>query len=61
MQVVSNKISKIFLPIFWLFSFVGLNYTWLSFPISETLTTVIGLIWYYRDFVKRFPNEKTVS
>ena len=48
-------------PIFWLFSFVGLNYTWLSFPISETLTTVIGLIWYYRDFVKRFPNEKTVS
>lgn len=48
-------------PIFWLFSFVGLNYTWLSFPISETLTTVIGLIWYYRDFVKRFPNEKIVS
>lgn len=48
-------------PIFWLFSFVGLNYTWLSFPISETLTTVIGLIWYYRDFVKRFTGKKTVS
>ena len=41
-------------PIFWLFSFVGLNYTWLSFPISETLTTVIGLYWYYRDFVKKY-------
>ena len=44
-------------PIFWLFSFVGLNYTWLSFPISETLTTVIGLYWYYRDFVKKYRNS----
>ena len=48
-------------PIFWLFSFVGLGYTWLSFPISEMLTTAIGLIWYYRDFVKRFSGKKTVS
>ncbi len=39
-------------PIFWLFSFVGLNYTWLSFPISETLTTVIGLVWYRNEVRK---------
>ncbi len=33
-------------PIFWAFSFIGLNYTWLSFPISETVSGAAGLIMY---------------
>lgn len=33
-------------PIFWAFSLIGLNYTWLSFPISETLSGSVGLIMY---------------
>ncbi len=34
-------------PIFWAFSFLGLNYTWLSFPISETISGVAGLVMYF--------------
>lgn len=33
-------------PIFWAFSLIGLNYTWLSFPISETVSGGVGLIMY---------------
>lgn len=33
-------------PIFWAFSLIGLNYTWLSFPISETFSGSVGLIMY---------------
>lgn len=33
-------------PIFWAFSLIGLNYTWLSFPISETISGGVGLIMY---------------
>lgn len=33
-------------PIFWALSFIGLNYTWLSFPISETVSGAAGLIMY---------------
>ena len=35
-------------PIFWLFSLIGLNYTWISFPASETITTIIGAGMYVR-------------
>lgn len=34
------------IPIFYLFSLVGLDYCWLSFPISETIAGSIGLILY---------------
>ncbi len=33
-------------PIFWAFSLISLNYTWLSFPISETISGGVGLIMY---------------
>ena len=35
-------------PIFWLFSLIGLNYTWISFPASETISGAIGLILYFK-------------
>lgn len=36
------------IPIFWLFSLIGLNYTWIAFPASEIITDVIGLIFYVK-------------
>lgn len=39
-------------PIFWLFSFIGLNYTWISFPASETIAGAIGLALYFCEIKK---------
>lgn len=44
-------------PIFWLFSFIGLNYTWLSFPISESIAGSIGIVLYVRT-LKKWKAEK---
>lgn len=35
-------------PIFWLFSLIGLSYTWIAFPISETVAGAIGYVLYRR-------------
>lgn len=35
-------------PIFYLFSLLGLDYTWIAFPVSETLTAAVGFFLYYR-------------
>lgn len=40
------------IPIFWAFSFIGLNYTWLAFPLSETITGVTGLLMYFHQLKK---------
>ncbi len=40
-------------PLFWLFSLIGLDYTWLAFPLSEIITGAIGMGMYYYA-VKRF-------
>lgn len=34
------------MPLFYAFSFIGLDYTWIAFPVSETMTTIVGLILY---------------
>lgn len=34
------------MPSFWLLSLLGLNYTWLAFPFSETVAGAIGLYLY---------------
>ena len=36
------------IPIFWLLSKIGLNYTWFAFPISETITGGLGALLYFR-------------
>ena len=36
------------LPIFWLFSLLGLQYAWIAFPISETIAGGVGLLLYFR-------------
>ena len=35
-------------PLFYAFSFLGLDYTWIAFPLSETITTAVGFILYFR-------------
>ena len=42
-----------FVPLGWLFSRFGLNWFWLTFPLTETITTLIGFL-FYRNFLK-FP------
>lgn len=40
-------------PLFWIFSFIGLDYAWLAFPLTEVITGAIGMGMYYYA-VKRF-------
>lgn len=49
-SVVLTLLRQIFclISLFYAFSFIGLDYTWIAFPLSETITTVVGFILYYR-------------
>lgn len=48
-------------PVFWAFSFIGLDYTWISFPVSETLAGLVGIILYAVQVKKwkKIQTEKT--
>lgn len=48
------------MPLFYAFSFIGLDYTWIAFPVAETLTTIIGLILYIRQ-LKVWKEEKRLE
>lgn len=52
----------LFVPLGWLFSRFGLRWFWLTFPVTETLTSCVGAVFYRQflsgDYVK---SEKTVS
>lgn len=41
------------IPIFWLFSLIGLDYTWIAFPASETISGTIGMLFYFKT-IKRW-------
>lgn len=34
------------MPVFWALSRIGLNYSWLAFPIAETVAGAVGLVLY---------------
>ena len=40
----------LFVPLGFLFSLIGLNYFWLTFPITETITSIVGYILYKNSF-----------
>ena len=42
----------LFVPLGWLFSRFGLNYFWLTFPVTDIITTTVGVI-LYRRFLRR--------
>lgn len=47
-SLLLSLIRQIFclIPIFWGLSLIGLDYSWLAFPISETIASGIGLLLY---------------
>ena len=47
----------LFVPLGYLFSRLGLNWFWMTFPVTEVLTTLVGLC-YYRQFLNH-PYTKT--
>lgn len=36
----------VLMPVFWALSRIGLNYSWLAFPIAETVAGAVGLVLY---------------
>lgn len=42
----------LFVPVAWLLSFINLTAVWVTFPITETLTSLLG-IHFYREFERR--------
>ena len=42
----------LFIPLAYLFSRFGLNYFWLTFPVTDSITTLAGYL-FYRQFVKK--------
>lgn len=45
------------IPIFWAFSLIGVNYTWISFPASEIVSGAAGMLLYAR-YVKKWKKEE---
>lgn len=37
-------------PLAWVFSFLGLNYVWLTFPVTEIITCIVSMIFYKKSF-----------
>lgn len=50
----------LFVPLGYLFSRFGLNYFWLTFPVTEVLTSIVGFI-FYKDFINKNDSVKPVS
>lgn len=46
----------LFVPLGYLFSRFGLNHFWLTFPITEIITSIVGVI-FYRQFLRRENNS----
>lgn len=42
----------VLVPLFYMFSKIGLNYTWIAFPIAETVAGSIGLLLYKNRLAK---------
>ena len=42
----------LFVPLGYVFSRFGLNYFWLTFPATETLTSMVGAV-FYRQFLRK--------
>ncbi len=49
------------IPFFYLFSLIGLRYTWLAFPVSEVITGSIGLYLYIREYKKQKKVPKEIQ
>ncbi len=59
-SVFLSLLRQIFclVPIFRAFSFIGLDYTRISFPVSETLSGGVGVIMYLAELKKMGSSQK---
>ena len=48
----------LFVPLGWLFSRFGLEWFWLTFPVTELVTTLVGFV-FYRQFIAEPYREST--
>lgn len=48
----------LFVPLGWLFSRFGLEWFWLTFPVTELVTTLVGFV-FYRQFLAAPYRETT--
>lgn len=53
-SIILSLTRQIFclIPIFWLMSKIGLNYTWIAFPAAEIITGGVGIFLYIRQLKK---------
>lgn len=53
-SIILSLTRQIFclIPIFWLMSKIGLNYTWMAFPAAEIITGGVGIFLYIRQLKK---------
>ena len=49
----------LFVPLGYLFSRLGLTWFWVAFPVTEILTTLVGLVFYRKFLEKPYMSEKT--
>ena len=47
----------LFVPLGFLFSRLGLNWFWLTFPVTETLTSLVGFVFYRRFLAQDYVSE----
>lgn len=47
----------LFVPLGYLFSRLGLNWFWLTFPVTETITSLVGAV-FYRQFLAQHPSRQ---
>lgn len=48
----------LFVPLGFLFSRFGLNWFWLTFPVTDVLTSIVGAMYYHQFLVKVIPEKK---
>lgn len=48
----------LFVPLGFIFSRAGLKWFWLTFPVTETLTSIIGIVFYVL-FLKKYKKTYT--
>lgn len=56
MQSISLTVLRqliLLIPLAWVFSFIGLNYVWLAFPITEIITAITGYVLYQKYPISR--------
>ena len=48
----------LFVPLGYLFSKFGLEWFWMTFPVTETLTTIVGVIYFFQFLKQPYSQEK---